>query len=240
MRRWLCVARTGTFPCALSGQLRDPPPWLFHVVKHDIISLFHPPPHSLALGVNPEHLSTTLVPFFCCFKSMLHGGTTRAAVLATVVSWTTKPPVYFINELAIKEVMYVHKHGNQITLGRKTRQCFAQNLDRQLMGLGTFFAESIILEVGNEIWFGGHKLQAPHRPLSTSKIIKSLPVSTRCRVIESHIVSYSYRARSSRAINTKHFPSALIPVTVVKVHLWTFVRLAVGGTAKPVVPYARL
>jgi hypothetical protein len=84
MGRWFRGTGTGAFPRALSRHLRDPPPRLLHVVKHDIIPLLHPPPHSLPLGVNPKHLSTALVPSLFRLESVAHGGATRAAVLATV------------------------------------------------------------------------------------------------------------------------------------------------------------
>ena len=61
MGRLFRVTRTGALPRALSRHLGDPPPRLLHVVKYDIITFLHPPPLSLPLGVDPEHLSPAMV-----------------------------------------------------------------------------------------------------------------------------------------------------------------------------------
>ena len=104
MGRWFRVTRTGALPRALSRHLGNPPPRLLHVVKHDIIAFLHPPPLSLPLGVDPEHLSIALVPFLFHLESISHGGSTRAAVLATVYVGTgaAKPPDHrmILEELA--------------------------------------------------------------------------------------------------------------------------------------------
>ena len=93
MGRWFRVTRTRALPRALSRHLGDPPPRLLHVVKHDIIPLLHPPPFSLPLGVDPEHLSSTLIPFLFRLESVSHSGATGTAVLATVGTWAAKPPI---------------------------------------------------------------------------------------------------------------------------------------------------
>ena len=96
MGRWFRVTRTGALPRTLSRHLGDPPPRLLHVVKHDIIAFLHPPPNSLPLGVDPEHLSPALVPFLLRLESVSHGGSTRTAVLTTVGTGAAKPPVVIV------------------------------------------------------------------------------------------------------------------------------------------------
>ena len=92
MGRWFRVTRTGALPRTLSCYLGDPPPRLLHVVKYDIIALLHPPPLSLPLGIDPEHLSPALVPFLLRSEPVSHGGSTRTAVPATVGTGAAKPP----------------------------------------------------------------------------------------------------------------------------------------------------